>query len=203
VPGGSLTDPLDYPWTDGVDLAAPGPRIGRAVVAVGSNAVPAVLRAKFARHEVNTRVAVDALRLDGIAVGHSAHVSVRGYVPAAPYAAPGRCAEVHVSWLDDDQLAALDATEPNYERQPVGGVDLYVSRWGVLAVSGMPVEFTSQREIHAVLAANGAGYDVVDPTDPPGTLVRLQQPDVRDRLRRLWAADGYAMNSGLPELGFH
>jgi hypothetical protein len=197
VPGGPLTDPLDYPWTDGVALATPGPQTGRAVVSVGSNAAPAVLRAKLARHGVRDDVAVLPMRVSGVAVGHSAHVSVAGYIPAAPYAAPGRVADLHVSWFDDDQLAALDASEPNYDRITFGEVDLYVSKWGVLAVAGVPIELTTQRALHGVLAANDAGGGVIDPSDASRTLERLQQPDVRGRLRELWATDGFAVSSGL------
>ena len=197
MPGGPLTDPLDYPWTEGVVLAAPGPRTGRAVVAVGCNAAPFVLREKLARHGANAEVAVASIRVDGIAVGHSAHVSVRGYIAATPYAAPGQCADVHVSWLDESQLAALDETEPNYERVGVGDFDLYVSKWGVLAVGGVPIAFSAQRALHDTLHRNGAGYGIVDPSDARATLGRLQQPDVRDRLREQWAADGYAVSSGL------
>ncbi len=197
MPGGALTDPLDYPWTDGVALAAPGPRTGRAVVSVGSNAAPAVLRDKLARHGVSTDVAVAPLRLTGIAVGHSAHISVRGYIAAAPYAAPGRVADVHVSWLDDDQLAALDATEPNYDRITFGEFDLYVSKWGVLGVAGVPIEFTTQRALYEVLARNGADDGAIDPSDAPGTIARLQQPDVREQLREAWADGGFVVSSGL------
>ncbi len=197
MPGGALSDPLDYPWTDGVALAAPGPRTGRAVVAVGSNAAPAVLRAKLHRHGVSTDVAVAPLQVNGIAVGHSAHVSVGGYIAAAPYAAPGRVADVHVSWFDDDQLAALDATEPNYDRVTFGEVELYVSKWGVLGLGGVPIEFTTQRALYKVLARNGAGDGVIDPADAPGTVARLQQPDVRDRLRNGWADRGFVVSPGL------
>jgi hypothetical protein len=197
VPGGPLIDPLEYPWTDGVVLAARGPRTGRAVVAVGCNAAPSVLRDKLTRSGANTHVAVAPVRIDGLAVGHSAHVSVRGYIPATPYAAPGVRTDVHVSWFDDDQLAAIDETEPNYERIPFGDVEVYVSRWGVLAVDGAPIPFKTQRGLHDALHRTGAGYDIVDSADAHGTLARFQQPDVRDRLRERWAADGYAVSSGL------
>ena len=199
MPGGPLTDPLDYPWTDGLILAAAGRRTGRAVVSVGCNAAPFVLREKLARHGVSSDVAVASVRVDGIAVGHSAHVSVRGYIPAAPYAAPGRTAEVHVSWFDDDQLAALDATEPNYDRITVGKVDLYVSKWGVLGVAGVPIAFTTQRRLHHVLAANGGAGGVIDSGDAVATVTRLQDAEVRERLRQTWADGGYAVSSGLAE----
>jgi hypothetical protein len=168
------------------------------VVSVGSNAAPAVLRAKLARHGVRQDVAVAQLRVENIAVGHSAHVSVGGYIPAAPYAAAGRAADVHVSWFDENQLAALDASEPNYDRMTFGDIDLYVSKWGVLAVAGVPIEFTTQRALHQVLAANDAGGGVIDASDARRTLELLRQPDVREQLRERWAIDGYAVSSGLP-----
>ncbi|WP_143831790.1 hypothetical protein [Nocardiopsis sp. CNR-923] len=52
--------------------------------------------------------------VDGIAPGVSAHVNRCGYLPAAPVAAPGRTHRLFVLWLDDAELDALDATEPNY-----------------------------------------------------------------------------------------
>lgn len=157
-----------------------------------------MLRAKLARRGVDPRVAVAPYRAAGIAVGHSAHVSVRGYIPAAPYPAPGVTSGLHISWFDDEQLAALDATEPNYDRVPFGDVDLYVSRWGVLAVGGVPIPLTAQRDLHRLLAHAGAGGDVIDAADAAGTLARLQQADARDRLRTQWAEAGFAISSGLP-----
>lgn len=72
--------------------------------------------------------------LAGVLVGHSAHVSVGGYIPAAPYAGAGST-QVMLGWFEPAQLALLDATEPNYERRHLdAGVDVYVSRWGVIAV---------------------------------------------------------------------
>ena len=89
------------------------------VVAVGSNASPDVMRCKFARAGVDATVPFVRVRLGGIAVGHSAHVSLAGYVAAAPYHAPGATATFTASLLDDDQLECLDETERTYTRLPV------------------------------------------------------------------------------------
>lgn len=120
----------------------------RAVVAVGSNASPAVLVRKLQRAGRGTTVPVLRGHVHGLDVGHSAHVSRAGYVAAAPFRAPGVRTPVVVTFLEPDQLAALDATEPNYTRRwldaarhPVeldgapapDGVEVYVSDHGVLA----------------------------------------------------------------------
>ena len=86
---------------------------------------------------------------------HSAHVSPYGAVPATIVPDPGAAADVHVLLADD--LGALDATEPNYDRVVLDGVDLevdrlgrlerveaYVSKWGPLLVDGAPVALGSR-----------------------------------------------------------
>lgn len=123
--------PAHYPWAQDVasgvlvggafvreadPLRHVDHRVARAVVAVGSNASPAVLAAKLPR---TSRVPMLPATLHDVAVGHSAHVSLRGYIAAAPYHHPGARTPVVVSWLDPAALAALDATEPNYDRVPL------------------------------------------------------------------------------------
>jgi hypothetical protein len=78
-------------------------------------------------------------------------VARAGYVPAAPYAGDG-ATQVVVGWFDPQQLAALDATEPNYVRRHLdAGVDVYTSRWGVVAVGGAAVPLTSQERLLALV----------------------------------------------------
>jgi hypothetical protein len=145
-----------------------------AVVAVGSNASPVVLHRKLSRRGVGGDVPFLAGTVTGCAVGHSAHVSLPGYVAAAPY----RCAEagtpVYVSLLDDRQLAALDATEPNYVRRELRCTDdalvldgtasiasfhLYDSRWGVIAPPGeAPLRLASQEDLHDQLREHWPPY---------------------------------------------
>lgn len=169
--------PHDYPWTTtpepgildrgrfhadtdplrGLDL-----RGRRAVVAVGSNAAPAVLAAKLPDARIPLLPAV----ITDLAVGHSAHVSLAGYIAAAPYPCPGARTPVTVSWLEETALAALDATEPNYTRVTVGSVggelqvepalhpgevDLYVSTHGVVGVEE-PLALTTQADLFTVLS---------------------------------------------------
>jgi hypothetical protein len=149
-----------------------------AVVAVGSNASPAVIQRKLSRQQVGGAVPLVPATLTGCAVGHSAHVSVPGFVPAAPYLrSPARTA-VYVTMLDDTQLWCLDRTEPNYVRRTLQpgrchldledgsrpeSFGLYDSRWGVLArptaePSGSPLPLRSQAELHALLRARWPPY---------------------------------------------
>ncbi|MGN9845302.1 hypothetical protein ACTMTI_44995 [Nonomuraea sp. H19] len=90
------------------------------VIAVGSNAAPSQLRRKFLDHSVRPAVPMTLADVPGIAPGVSAHVSRWGYVPAAPIEVPGETSRLFVLWLDERQLAALDLTEPNYRRRPLG-----------------------------------------------------------------------------------
>lgn len=111
-------DPGGHPCLS-VALRRVGARpLGRrtAVVAVGSNASAAVTRHKLSSHGVSPVVPMVTGVVRNLAVVHSAHVSRGGYVPAAPMHSPGACTAIAVQFLDDDQLAVVDATEPNYER---------------------------------------------------------------------------------------
>lgn len=167
-------------------------RAGRTLVlAVGSNASPAVLARKLA--EVGSEVPSSSCAVTGLAVGHSAHVSAGGYIPAAPFAAPGVETTLHAGWFTPEQLAVLDRTEPNYDRVTLpaarfpialeaGGADefdVYRSRWGVLAIDGTPLGFRQQRELFVLLAATGA------PTTAPETL------------RAWWAEHGFVVPDGI------
>jgi len=122
----------------------------RPVVAYGSNANPDVLREKLA-DKWPTFVPMLRARLHDFDVVYSAHVSPKGAIPATLYESPGTRVAVFVLLLDNTQLAAMDATEPNYDRmllaKPVTlTLDLgrsadsyvYVSRHGVLSVDGAP-----------------------------------------------------------------
>ncbi|MFW0787617.1 hypothetical protein AAFP35_24235 [Gordonia sp. CPCC 206044] len=156
----------DYPWTSPhrrqqTDLHPDRLDGRRLVVAVGSNASPAVLRAKLSGDPA-AMPPLMAVAISGLAVGYSAHVSRRGYVPAAPYRAPGARLSTVGAWLNDRETTALDRTEPNYDRMvlstahhPVAAAvapetfSLYVSRHGVLADprTATPVPFGTQQEI--------------------------------------------------------
>ena len=129
------------------------------VVALGSNASPVVMREKFTRAGVTASLPWTAAVATGLAVGHSAHVSARGYVPAAPWHRVGAECEVVLAWLSREQVRALDATEPNYTRVQLGAeryplytatghrldrYHVYRSRWGVLADGRGPLTLLDQ-----------------------------------------------------------
>ena len=123
------------------------------VLAVGSNASPAQLRHKMTEFGITSPIPMVHARVTGIGIGVSAHVSRLGYVSASPFEAPDSVRELFVIWLDDEQLAVIDASEGvplpngNYARvwlpapevrvEPAPGVTLpgvyaYVNRHGVL-----------------------------------------------------------------------
>lgn len=137
------------------------------VVAVGSNGSPAVLRRKFASRGVSTTVPMINAQVAGLRIGHSAHISVPGYLAATPILSPLESTPVIVSFLDGEQLECLDQTEPNYSRKLVDSSDcqltidggetpssflIYVSRWGVLAPpKNDPFNFMDQDAVYAKL----------------------------------------------------
>jgi hypothetical protein len=237
--GPELSSPLaawEYPWTPSGESGlladgefTPGPAADLlhdfadrvAVVAVGSNASPVVLDRKLARDGERSVVPVLAGTLLGCAVGHSAHVSVPGYVAAAPYRDADARTRVFVSLLDEEQLLRLDATEPNYERRRFtsgdglrleleGGIrsgrfQLYDGRWGVIATpDGTPVPFGTQQSLHELLQATWPRYAEVlglRSGQAPGveTAMRLLAEDehLRNAVREALHATGWARPSGL------
>ncbi|WP_232016725.1 hypothetical protein [Gordonia insulae] len=129
-------------------------------------------------------------------MGHSAHVSARGYVPAAPYRAAGISLRTVGAWLTDHETDALDQTEPNYDRMMLSTADhqvvaptvvpqtfsLYVSRHGVLAdpTSGTPLPLGPQRTVLSWLDAHLADPALSGPVED--ACVRLTDPTVRARV---------------------
>ena len=134
---------------------------GAPLLAYGANASPE----RLARKLPGARVAALAGTLRGYAVVHSAHVSPYGAVPATLVPAPGAEEPVHVLFVDGGP-ERLDATEPNYRRVRLHGVDLEVDRLGRLdavdayvshhgpLVDGdgpVPLGGKPQDELHALL----------------------------------------------------
>jgi hypothetical protein len=134
------------------------------VVAIGSNASPGQLRHKLSRLGLPVVVPISPLRIVGVNIGVSAHISPAGYVAISPYADPETSCEVYITWFDSAQLEAVDATEyPEYRRimisstdypmdlpsgEPVDVAYLYVNTNGVLAEpDGTPMIGGDQREL--------------------------------------------------------
>lgn len=140
------------------------------LVAVGSNSSPLALKSKVKRYgRVNTSQVIPVLtaKMTNLGLGYSAHLVSGGYVPAAPFRAPGEVASVTVSFLTRDQLRAIDATEPTYDRKALSSdtyplrlengtvLDvsyLYVSMFGVLeGATGSPISLGTQADLYKTL----------------------------------------------------
>lgn len=104
-----------------LEAAAAQPR--RPLLAYASNASPTALARKLAPLP---RVPLPVLgaELDGFDVVYSAHVSPRGSVPGTLRPSPGTTVPVALLLATEGQRRLLDATEPNYERVELRGLDL-------------------------------------------------------------------------------
>ena len=219
-----LTYPGVWPAESGLldgDRLLPLDRLthpGRSpVLAVGSNASPAQLRHKMAELRIASPVPMVRARVTGIDVGVSAHVSRLGYVSASPVEAPDVIRELFVIWLDAGQLAAVDATEPHYDRVLLPGprfrielpdgamlpdVFSYVNRHGVLHDgTGAPRGHPGQRAlIRELLAASPALRRLFGVT--PEEFVARARADARlcERGTRLFAQEKLVTKSGLERL---
>jgi hypothetical protein len=120
------------------------------IVAIGSNAAPRTLAAKFAHLDDRT-VPVSTGWLHGIDVGAAATPTIYGVLPATPFASPGTAVRAALLWLTPSQVTQLTWSELTYrlgrlERArfeadglTVDGVFAYASRFGTLHLDGAPV----------------------------------------------------------------
>ena len=117
------------------------------VLAYGANRTPEALERKRRAPVFPSDEAIVVLRarLHHLDVVFSAHVSLYGSIGATLASSPGTTAEVCVTLLTEEQLAAIGATELNYMLEELSGIDLeleggarlervraYVSRHGAL-----------------------------------------------------------------------
>ncbi len=215
VPGGGWSAP-DGTGLEVLLAAAGQPGSARRVpvLAVGSNASPAQMRHKLLTAGLPVCLPMLPATVRGLDAGVSAHVSVAGYVGAAPVTAAGAVAEVVVCWADDAQRAAVDATEPNYRRVelpaaafpvtlPDGRVPpvtwLYAGRHGVLAPRGVPLRATGQPQLLAGLLERSAALRALLGPGPDDWVRRAAaDPLVRRRAAGVFAAEGWVLRQ--PEL---
>jgi len=119
------------------------------VLAYGANRSLAGMARKLGTDAPVPPVLAAAACLHGFDVVYSAHVSPYGAVPATLQPRAGHAVDVHVLHLDDAQVAAIDAYEPNYQRRQLHGISLrledgtaldaaeaYISLHGCLAIEG-------------------------------------------------------------------
>ncbi|GGQ69459.1 hypothetical protein [Streptomyces asoensis] len=187
------------------------------VVAVGSNASPAQLRHKMAAAAVASAVPMVKARVTGIDVGASAHVSRFGYVSASPVRAPAVTRELFVIWLDPEQLALVDATEPNYDRvllpapefrvelengEPLPDTFAYVNHHGVLhRGDGIPRRHPGQRAlITELLLASAALRNMFGGTPEEFCARARADAALCEEGTRLFAEEKMVTSSGLEHL---
>ncbi|MFM9366724.1 hypothetical protein [Streptomyces sp. Da 82-17] len=186
------------------------------VLAVGSNASPAQIAYKLAQRSLGSDVPMVPVTVRGIGIGCSAHVGRAGYVAAAPYPDPGSTRTLVLSWLDDEQLAAVDATElPNYRRRWLDGsyaegagayvegpgAWLYTGERGVLAgPDGRPLPAGEQGALIAgLLAASAALRALLGPDAASWMRAARADEAVRAEATRLFAAESRALHPTWPE----
>lgn len=211
-PGGADPDGVDAPDLQRLTLDrylqnAGGSPVASLVpvLAVGSNASPAQLRRKLANAGLPTLVPVTAVRVSGLAVGVSAHVSRPGYLPATPVPDDGAVSDLWLVWLDAAALAVVDATEPNYERipvptrypvrlttgQPVMPCWVYLSRHGYLInEAGEPRRLTDQATLISALLAGIPALRALGGTSPQEWIERTHDPVARDAIREAFRSAG-------------
>lgn len=170
------------------------------VLAFGANASRAILAAKLA--DAAAGVLSLAATVEGVDTVYSAHVSPYGAIPATLHASPGTVLGARVLVVARDVLVRLDATEPNYVREPLAGdvrvqvvglgavaAHAYRSRHGPLVLEGAPVALEAvavrgrrlpargQRDVHAAIR------DLLEPgADLDGfVLAGVRDPAVRAR----------------------
>ncbi|GAA2999388.1 hypothetical protein [Streptosporangium longisporum] len=187
-------------------LGAAPPEARHPVIAVGSNAAPGQLRRKFTAAGIRPVVPLTPAAVHGVAPGVSAHISRYAYLPATPIGARG-ASLLFVVWVDDPQLAVLDATEPNYHRVPLPAgspvtlpsgetlppCHVYVSRHGCLVdEEGGPLPLAPQRELIGHLLGRSAALRRLCGRTPEEFVLSARDDGTREAARALFVSDGLA-----------
>ena len=218
--------PLDYPgaWPAGSGLLV-GDRLlplddrvtyedRTPVLAIGSNACPAQLRHKMAESGIDSPVPMVKVRVTGVDIGVSAHVSRVGYVSASPVNSPGVVRELFVTWFDARQLAVVDASEGAYDRawltgpefrfasesgESLRGAYVYVNRYGVLRDgTGVPRRHPGERALLTELLAASPELRKLFGRTPEEFCARASADrELCERGTRLFREEGLVTVSGL------
>jgi hypothetical protein len=185
------------------------------VLAIGSNACPGQLRHKMAEFGIDSPVPMVKVRVTGIDIGVSAHVSRMGYVSASPVKAPDVVRELFVTWFDARQLAVVDASERAYDRAWLPGSELfhvepgsgellrgvyaYVNRHGVLRDgTGMPRRHPGERPLLTELLAASSGLRKLFGRTREEFCARARADrELCERGTRLFREEGLVTESGL------
>ncbi|WP_406273770.1 hypothetical protein OHT93_26310 [Streptomyces sp. NBC_00191] len=182
------------------------------VIAVGSNASPGQVSHKLTRLGIPATVPMVPVRVSGIGVGCSGHISPAGYVAGTPYVERDAETVLVVTWLDSTQLKAVDDTEfPDYRRailpgdvfemtmpsgERLGGAYIYFSAHGVLADPGgrpRPGGGDQSELLAALLAASPRLRELLGPD--PAAWVRKAGADraLREEGTQIFGDEGWVL----------
>ncbi|HET7589156.1 MAG TPA: hypothetical protein VFK14_03070 [Solirubrobacterales bacterium] len=145
---------LDQPEReDLIERYASGPGARLPLLAIGSNAAPAVLGRKFGHFPSGEERAVLALsgHLRDFDIGAAAQPTIYGSMPATPFESPGTAVAATVLWVTPAQFAQLTWSEVTYRlgrlhtRFEIADAELgfddvlaFASRFGTFCVEGSP-----------------------------------------------------------------
>jgi hypothetical protein len=146
------------------------PREPVRLLSYGANASPVDLARKLAG--TDPVVPVVLTEMGDLDVVFSAHASPRGGLGAAVQRSPGTWIEVALTFIDEQLLRLIDATEENYDRVPLPqGAQAYVSKHGCLVLDGTEVALAAVR-------ARGRRFPEMHTLDALEEVRRRIAPDV-------------------------
>lgn len=153
------------------------------VFGYASNPSPVALAHKFASIP-EVHIPVIAFELDGYDAVYSSHVSA-GYIPATLVPSPGTILHGFMTYLNEEELAAMDLSESrgeNYELRPIAsasgrfedgtfqeGIQTYVSLHGTIEIEGSPVAVDGTR-------ASGRQLPVLSQAEMLGRVIETVAP---------------------------
>ncbi len=149
------------------------------VLSVGSNAAPSQLALKFESRNVSSIVPVIRGRARALAIAYSAHLNKNGYLPAAPiHGDDARDLEnAQVIFLDEEQLNAVDESEPNYTRVRIGSECYSIVLDNGEALSTCSIYQTRHGVIEPRIPALGPFFNAKDMTPQRDAVNELLQTE--------------------------
>ena len=169
APDGDVVALGGYCESLGISRAAVPARPVR-LLSYGANASPVELARKLAGTDPVVPVALTEVGdLDAV---YSAHASPRGGLGAAVQRSPGTWIQVAVTYLREDLVRTIDATEENYDRvaMPGIGVEVFVSKHGCLVLDGSEVAL-------AAVPARGRRFPAMTTIEAVDAVRRMIAPD--------------------------
>lgn len=140
------------------------------LLSYGANASPVELARKLAGTDPVVPVALT--EMGDLDVVFSAHASPRGGLGAAVQRSEGTWIEVALTFVAEELLPLIDATEPNYDRVPLPqGAQAYVSKHGCLTIDGGEVALAAVR-------ARGRRFPAMTTLEAVEAVRRRLAPDV-------------------------